>query len=696
MSDHHRHNDPAGRRARRLADERSLGRAGLLAALAPLLVPALLEMRALGARTAGYDALPGLLPIAFFIAGAALDGSLMLARRPTLGRTLIVAAALAFAVLGGFSLRHSPAQAMALLLATLMVTAWTYFAPEAAEPGHTLKNSRLARARSGALGCVIGLFALVGFRLTHQPHAIAYAITSVAVVLLLVTRAVGRLPGAGRKPTWRDALVVGATLASVGAALLLSALPDLAALALTPAPLSMLFVLRPRIVRDPLHVVTWRELLLEQPARLLVGTFLLAGLAGGVILSLPPCATGSRVLLLDALFTAFSAVCVTGLAVLDTAKDFSFVGQGVILVLNQLGGLGIMSFSTAAMVLLGQRLSLREEGAALELLGGDRRSGLDKALRRMLWVTFVSEGIGALLLALLFAFEGDGPAMALWRGLFTAISAYCNAGFAIQSDSLMGYQHAPAILHVTALLIIVGGLGPAVVVAIPGLARRRRLNLHARIVLVTNLVLLLVPACLIAALEWHHSLEALSLGDRLHNAWFQAVTTRTAGFNSVDFAAMTPASQTLVEALMFIGGSPGSTAGGIKTTTVFVLIFAVVAVTRSRPAVIWGGWTIPHATIYRAAAVVTLGALSVAFALFTMQLTQAMDTPVALFEVVSALGTVGLSIGGTALLDSVGKLIIIVCMFMGRVAPLTLFLIFNKPTAADGTWDYPEQDVSVG
>ena len=214
--------------------------------------------------------------------------------------------------------------------------------------------------------------------------------------------------------------------------------------------------------------------------------------------------------------------------------------------------------------------------------------------------------------------------------------------------------------------------------------------------LVTSAALLIVPACLIAALEWNHSLSGLGILDRLHNAWFQALTTRTAGFNSGDFAAMTPATQTLVEALMFIGGSPGSTAGGIKTTTAFVLVFAVVAVTRQRPLVAWGGWTIPHATIYRAAAVVTLGALSVVFAVFLIQLTQAMDTQTAIFEVVSALGTVGLSIGGTGQLDSVGKQIIIACMFMGRVAPLSLFLIFNRPARHDGGWAYPEQEVSVG
>jgi trk system potassium uptake protein len=412
---------------------------------------------------------------------------------------------------------------------------------------------------------------------------------------------------------------------------------------------------------------------------------------------LPICASEGRVLLLDAAFTSFSAVCVTGLIVLDTATEFSRVGQGVILALIQIGGLGIMVFSTAAMVLLGQRLTLKHEGAAIELLGIDRRTGIGVALRRVLIVTGLSELAGAVFLTGLFRWHGDSWIEAAWRGLFTAVSAFCNAGFAIQSDSLIGYQDNPLILHVIGLLVIIGGLGPAVVIVVPEAGLRwRRVSLHARIVLVTSVVLLIVPTCLLAALEWNHSLAELSVFGRLHNAWFQSLTTRTAGFNSVDLEAMTPAAQTLMEALMFVGGSPGSTAGGIKTTTVFVVVSAVIAVTRHQPTVVWGGWTIPHATVVRAAAVVTLGALSVVSALFVILLTQEMDTQMALFEVVSALGTVGLSIGGTAQLDSVGKQIIIVCMFIGRVAPLTLFLIFHRPVSHDRSWTYPEQEVSVG
>ncbi len=678
-------------RAERLREQRTLGRAGLLAALSPLVVPSLVLIARASERSAGYDALPGVLPIAGLIALVLLDAALVLARRPALGRGLLVIAATAFAAIATVGLRAHPAQALALLLATLMFTAWIYFAPEAGEPGHTLRNSRVARARMAALGSVIAVFLLVGFRMSDEPIALAVPLASLLIAVGLTVRAVRRI-----RLRLIDASVGVATLLSAVAAWLLRAHPELALFTVTPVSATLLLSLRRRMIRDPLYEGGWIDMLLEQPARLLVGTFLITGLAGAVALSLPICAGEGPILLLDAAFTAFSAVCVTGLAVLDTATAFSRVGQGVILALIQIGGLGIMAFSTAAMVLLGQRLTLKHEGAAIELLGGDRRTGLDVALRRVLIVTGVSEGLGAVALTLLFRAHGDAWLTAGWRGLFTAISASCNAGFAIQSDSLVGYQDSPLILHVIGVLVIVGGLGPAVVVALPAALRWRRASLHVRIVLVTSAVLLIVPACLIAALEWNHSLVGLSVPARLHNAWFQSLTTRTAGFNSVDFAAMTPATQTLVEALMFIGGSPGSTAGGIKTTTVFVLVFAVVAVTRQQTAVVWGGWSIPTATVYRAAAVVTLGALSVVFGVFAIQLTQAIDTQTAIFEVVSALGTVGLSVGGTAALDSVGKQIIIVCMFMGRVAPLTLFLIFNRPVAQDGTWTYPEQDISVG
>lgn len=675
-----------------LRDTRTLGRAGLLASLAPIAIPALLQLHALATLRTGWEAIPDLLPLAVVVGVLILDGALTFVWSPRSGRPALLLAACVLAGLAIVDLRDRPAPALGLLVGGFLLLSWTLAAPEGDERVRVRASaSRMATARAAAFGTIAGALAMIGFRLTDTPLAPIYPLASLVVTAGLALRAIGRLQRS------RNDLVLGLlALVSLLGTLALWTKPDLAMLPSTVLPLGLIVTLRQREhVADPLHGQGWRELLLEQPARMLVTTFVVGGVAGGVVLTLPICSTGPVVTLIDGLFTSFSAICVTGLTVLDTATVYSRTGQAVIMVIIQTGGLGIMSFSTAALVLLGQRMSMRGERAAVELIGGQSRADLTAALRRMLLVTFVAELLGALALAGLFWRVGDSIDVALWRGAFTSVSAFCNAGFGLQSDNLVTYQGNPLVLHVVALLIIIGGLGPAVVVGLPKALRTRRFSLHAQIVLITTSLLLFVPTVLIAALEWNQTLAGMSTVDRLSNAWFQSVTTRTAGFNSVDFAQMHPASLMLVDALMFIGGSPGSTAGGVKTTTLFVLIAAIVAVTRQREAVVWGGWRLPPATLYRAAAVVTLGALSVLLAVFLLLLTQPMDLQVALFEAVSALGTVGLTIGGTALLDTVGKLIIIVCMFMGRVAPLTLFLMFNRASASE-TWDYPEQDVSVG
>lgn len=675
-----------------LRDTRTLGRVGLLAALAPLVIPALIEINASMLARSGWVLIPELLPIALIVGVLVLDGALTFVRSPEFGRRLLMLGALAFAALIVIDLRDHPATALIILVGEFLLITWTLSAPEADESIRVRPaSSRIGAARAAAFGTLTAALSMIGFRLTDAPFAVGYPIASLLVTLGLTVRAIGR-------PRLRvNDIVFGLlAIASIGGALALHDNPDLAMLPVCGLPVALLIMLRQRDnAVDPLHGQGWWELMLEQPARLLVSTFLVAGTAGGVILTLPICASGDAVSLIDGMFTSFSAICVTGLNVVDPATVYSRFGQGVVMVIIQLGGLGIMSFSTAAMVLLGRRMSMRGERAAVELIGGQSRADLSAALRRMVVVTGIAELLGALGLAGLFWRDGDSIGMAIWRGAFTSVAGFCNAGFGLQTDNMVTYQANPGVLHIVAALIIIGGLGPAVVVAFPRGLRRGRFNLHSQIVLLTTAVLLIVPTFLIAALEWNTTLADMSVVDRLSNAWFQSVTTRTAGFNSIDLAALNPATILLFDALMFIGGSPGSTAGGIKTTTFFVLIAAVVTVTRQRDAVVWGSWRLPPSTLYRAAAVVTLGAGAVLLATFLLLLTQGMDLQVALFESVSALSTTGLTIGGTAQLDSIGKLIIIACMFTGRVAPLTLFLMFNRPVA-DETWEYPEQDVSVG
>ena len=441
--------------------------------------------------------------------------------------------------------------------------------------------------------------------------------------------------------------------------------------------------------------VVWATIV-EHPARLLVATFFLLCAAGTPLLALPEAAeSGASVGLLDAAFTAVSAVCVTGLIVLDTPDVFSFAGEAFILLLIQVGGLGIMTFYTAAMTALGRRLSLRQESAIAGAVGIQDRAVLVSALGRVLRVTFAAEAAGALLLTVLFLGEGEPFAEAVWRGVFTSISAFCNAGFALQRTSLVEYATDPGILHTVAVLIIVGGLSPAVIVALPALARRKPTTLQTKLILATTAVLLVAGFLAFLAFEWSNTLGEMSIADRLHNAWFQSVTLRTAGFNSVDLALTRPATQTMMIAMMFVGGSPGGTAGGVKTTTFAVLVLAVVAALRKRADAQSFGRRVRHDSVYKAAAVMTLGVMSAVAALIALQLTQRMDVGVATFETVSALATVGLSTGGTTMLDGVGKILIMLCMFAGRVGPLTLFLFLTEHGTTPAI-TVPDQEVDVG
>jgi trk system potassium uptake protein TrkH len=447
-----------------------------------------------------------------------------------------------------------------------------------------------------------------------------------------------------------------------------------------------------------LGVIDWWEPIFSRPERLLVATFLTLCIVGSILLLLPVTTTSEgSIPLLDASFTAVSAVCVTGLIVLDTPVDFTPLGQAVILLLIQLGGIGIMTFSAAAFQLLGRRMSLRHEGVIAKLINAQDRSQLSRTTYRVIRFTFAAEAVGVALLIPPFIAHGDSFGQAAWRAVFTAVSAFCNAGFALQSDSLIGYAGSAWILHVVGALIVIGGLSPAVAVAVPHIVRRTkaRISVEARIALCATLVLLVAGFVYVLATEWTNTLAGLSVWDRINNGWFQSVTLRTAGFNSVDIGALQPATITIMIIWMFIGGSPGGTAGGIKTTTAVVLVLALVSAIRGRWIVTFLGRRMSHETVYKAGAVATLGLASVVAGFLALQLTQSMPTGTALFEIVSALGTVGLSTGGTPLLDGVGKVIIIGAMFIGRVGPLTLFLFLTERQSRS-EWQRPEEEIEVG
>jgi len=439
-------------------------------------------------------------------------------------------------------------------------------------------------------------------------------------------------------------------------------------------------------------------LVAEHPQRLLVGTFAALCGFGALLLHLPiAAAEGATISATDALFTAVSAVCVTGLAVVDTARDFSVAGQAMILILIQIGGLGIMTFSTVILRALGQRVSLRHEGAVAGILNHRDRGSLLGVARKLLMLTLVVEGLGTLVLAGAFMAAGEPVSTALWRGLFTSVSAFCNAGFALQSDSLIAYQHSPWILHTVAVVIVIGGIAPIVALLLPTRGRigLKRLSLQSKIVVTSTAALLGIGLALFASFEWDGVLSGLSLGDRLHNAWFQSVTLRTAGFNSVDLAGVQPETLTVMLVWMIIGGAPGGTAGGIKVTTVVVIGLVVANAIRGR----WGaqafGRRLAPPTIYKALVIIVVAVAGIVLATLCLLLTQAMPASVALFEVVSALGTVGLTLGGTAALDGVGQAVIIACMFIGRVGALSILMLLRDDRPRREL-QLPIEDVDIG
>ncbi len=668
---------------------------GLLATLAPAAVLPLGHFT--DAPWAGEDAVGVVVLAAHLVAvGLLYAGVGVLPDRPRAGRALATAGIALVAGLCVAAVPRDPALGFTILLfaAGLLGVVWPA-ASEGARPsrrvGDVAPHARAA-ARIAAWGALPAWVLAVPGEWASSPVSAAGAVLSLLVAGGFAARWawIARRLGAPRTPL----ALAGVGLTGAGA--LLAPLVPVTGLALMGAgpPLTLLATRCAPAPDARGAALTPLEALLSHPARALVATFLAICLGGALALSLPAAAT-RHVSLVDALFTAVSATCVTGLAVLDTPNDLTRFGQAILLLLIQVGGLGILTFSTAAFALLGRRMSVRHEGAVADVVGAETAGDLFHTVRDVLRVTFVAEGLGAVLLTGLFLLHGDSAPTALWRGVFTAVSAFCNAGFALQSTNLVPYRSEPGVLYVIAALITAGGFAPTLILAIPTFARTGRLALQHRLALAASVILVFVPAAGLAAFEWNGALAGLSVADRLHNALFGSVTLRTAGFNTVDMEAFGPASRTLMIACMFVGGSPGSTAGGIKTTTAALLTLAVGAAIRGHDQAAAFGRRIDHASIYKAAAVVTVGIGVAGAVLLALQLTQALPFDVLLFETVSALGTVGLSLNATPRLDDVGRIVVALAMFAGRVGPLTLFLLLSEREHHVGP-RLPEEPVAVG
>ena len=433
-------------------------------------------------------------------------------------------------------------------------------------------------------------------------------------------------------------------------------------------------------VRGPLHPVL--RLHWMTPARLLLVSFaglILVGTVG--FRTLPGLYVGEPLSWSDALFTATSAVCVTGLIVVDTSTRFSVFGQAYLLVLIQLGGLGILTFTTVVILAMGRRLSLHHRAAAIQ--GSEPVPDIDfrKVLRGVLLFTLLFEGIGTLLLFVAWL-APMGVRDAAWSAVFHAVSAYCNAGFSIFSDSLVGFRTSPLVLFVIMFLIVVGGIGFLTLTELQSVigrgrgGRRRRLSPQARIVLTTTGALLAVGWVAYTLLEWRGALGDMALGHRFLNALFMSVTARTAGFNTVDYGDLTPGSSVVTMFLMAVGGSPGSTAGGMKTTTFAVLLLAAWARLRGRHEMTVGGRAVAEDALQRALVLWVAGSILLALAMLALSVVELPATPAqepflpVLFESVSALNTVGLSMNVTGDLTNPGKMVITILMYLGRVGPI--------------------------
>lgn len=432
------------------------------------------------------------------------------------------------------------------------------------------------------------------------------------------------------------------------------------------------------------------------PPKVLVLGFAGLILAGTLLLNTGWAAkTGVSPGFLTALFTATSAVCVTGLVVVDTGTYWSSFGQAVILVLIQLGGLGIMTSATIFSILLGRQIGLKERLLIRESLSQVNVAGVVRLVRYVLLFTVAVEAFFAVVLVLRLSKDYAWP-LNLWYGLFHAVSAFNNAGFDLFGDfrSITGYVADPVVIFGIALPVIIGGLGFSVITEIAVTRKWRRLSLHAKLTLVTTAALLFTGFIVFLTLEYANTLSGFSWPVKLMTSFFQAVTPRTAGFNSVDIQALKPSTQLFLSVLMFIGASPGSTGGGIKTTTFILLVLTVWSLAAGREATEVFGRRIPLGQVLRAMGIFLLGVGWLSAVFMVLLITEDQRFLPLLFEGVSAFGTVGLSTGITPELTPVGRVVIIMTMFVGRLGPLTVaFALAERRRAA---FRHPEEQIIVG
>lgn len=454
-------------------------------------------------------------------------------------------------------------------------------------------------------------------------------------------------------------------------------------------------------IRKKIRYLMRQSIRTLHPSRILVIGFALTILVGALLLNLPIASqSGQSVGFVNALFISTSAVCVTGLVVVDTATQWTYFGQGVILLLIQIGGLGFMTMGTLFALILGRKITLKERLVIQESLNQFNIAGLVKLTQYILMMTFTIEGIGAVILSTRFI-PMYGLGKGIWFSIFHSISAFCNAGFDLVGNfrSLTPFVKDPVITMTVAFLIILGGLGFVVILELLQKRKFKGLSLHAKIVLTMTASLLSIGFILFLVLEYKNveTLGQLSFAQKNVAAFFQSVTPRTAGFNTIPIDKLGVASVFLTIVLMFIGGASGGTAGGVKITTVGVLISSMHSVIVGKPDAEAFKRRIPRSIIDKAMTIVGLSVVLVVVVTMVLSISETGHSFIELFfETVSAFGTVGLSMGITPSLTIVGKLIITLLMFFGRVGPLTIFMALSSINKQRASFRYPEEKLIVG
>lgn len=433
-------------------------------------------------------------------------------------------------------------------------------------------------------------------------------------------------------------------------------------------------------------------------SQIIAGGFFLLILIGAFLLSLPvSSASGEPTNYFDCVFTATSALCVTGLVVLDTGTYWSVFGKFIIITLIQIGGVGFMSLATMPVIFSGKKISFSQRMLVKDSLGISVVNGVVKLLKNILLLVVTIELIGAALLSIVFVPQ-FGFKKGILYGLFHSISAFCNAGFDIMGNfsSLTAYQSSVIVNVTIMLLIIFGGLG--FVVLVDGLHFKliKKISLQSKVVLIVTSILIIFPTILFFLLEKGNSLATMTLKDSILASLFQVVSPRTAGFNTLELASLRESTSFLMIILMFIGGSPGSTAGGLKTTTIFVIIVSALSLIKNKPRVEAFKRTISYDIVNKALIILCLAFFLIITGTMIISFTNPeFSFMQVLYEVTSAYATVGLTLGITPKLNLIARVVLIIIMYFGRVGSLTVLYSFIKPDNKTG-YEYPKEDVEIG